>query len=958
VDLEASLGILNITSLEVQGWLNRQALAYDENQQRDENWRRRSLEEQTQLLAAAKPPIVGQGDVKPPHLHKADTLLREHGLHDAAAALQHAAITSSSSTKKPKGPAAVQDSGSNALLDTVSKLHQDEAKEDPYWNKPPAVKQFLLARSSMLLQMQKLSTMTQAQLLRTFDIQIATWPTFMEAVQYFPEACGIKYELSEFYQRYMEGAKVSIRELELGSRMFLADMLERSTDLALQQLGGNCSRKLVEAEFVREFKRSGNCNEAVQYVCKVFKEPSVPTPSWRLTLGKEDNTPRSLGASYRIGQNEQTGTSARRKISGLNTVRMAAQQEKGVTPATPPTEDRYCNADAVSTLRKMLRDDPELGNLPAEQQLRLAARRVNRRIDFAEVPVKDSTAVKRNASQREDDNDDEDEKVSPAKGDKPVMKAKRQGTPVVSCSDGGGGSTPSSGSSDGGSSEGSGDGSASESDCNGGSDDSKEDSDSAGSACGSEDDDSRVSNEEYDTDDGFCVKDGDADPDDANAQKAKKQQPKKAKKELNKSASQETPANKRASSVNSLGTPKKDENASSASHGGNVYFGEDELKKWTVGSEKYKQGFNWPAYIHHKQNYDNYCQFKGLHAARTFKSVIHARLVPAVCAFCGLQRLKWKDYEDAAVILAIEKTLRPSKSTDFALELKQIRIADDKELSLMQNYTAFFENFSYKVAEAEDANRSIKPNVVKSTFKAAVGGHEILKLWLEEVPWRGLNKANARLLRKLREVRSWEQLQRKGITSTSKKQRTEEPDAEDAKPRREGFKKAFRGTRAGKSFALKRRGVRSGGGKKGRSNYGAGNAEGKRTFSKFPAKAHDSTRAGASQRKHPGLDGRGESWHDNKELFECFNSPCHSPFCQRCGRHGHVASECRIPDDAPGINTKGYYQEERKGKARIAGPPPRNNACRAEEDSDDTEADSKSGLNNSHRGSSSRRCLH
>jgi hypothetical protein len=462
-----------------------------------------------------------------------------------------------------------------------------------------------------------------------------------------------------------------------------------------------------------------------------------------------------------------------------------------------------------------------------------------------------------------------------------------------------------------------------------------------------------VSNEEYDTDDGFCVKDGDADQDDANAQKAKKQQPKKAKKELNKSASQETPANKRASSVNSLGTPKKDENASSASHGGNVYFGEDELKKWTVGSEKYKQGFNWPAYIHHKQNYDNYCQFKGLHAARTFKSVIHARLVPAVCAFCGLQRLKWKDYEDAAVILAIEKTLRPSKSTDFALELKQIRIADDKELSLMQNYTAFFENFSYKVAEAEDANRSIKPNVVKSTFKAAVGGHEILKLWLEEVPWRGLNKANARLLRKLREVRSWEQLQRKGITSTSKKQRTEEPDAEDAKPRREGFKKAFRGTRAGKSFALKRRVVRSGGGKKGRSNYGAGNAEGKRTFSKFPAKAHDSTRSGAGQRKHPGLDGRGESWHDNKELFECFNSPCHSPFCQRCGRHGHTASECRIPDDAPGINLKGYYQEEKKGKARIAGPPPRNNAVVAGEESDESE---DRGKHNAQRGSG-RRCL-
>ena len=63
---------------------------------------------------------------------------------------------------------------------------------------------------------------------------------------------------------------------------------------------------------------------------KVFKEPSVLTLSWRWTLGKEDGTPRSLGASDRMGQNEQTGPSARRKISGRSTVRMAAQQEKGV----------------------------------------------------------------------------------------------------------------------------------------------------------------------------------------------------------------------------------------------------------------------------------------------------------------------------------------------------------------------------------------------------------------------------------------------------------------------------------------------------------------------------------------------------------------------------------------------------------------------------------------------------
>jgi len=808
-DLEASLGVLNVTTFEVQGWLTRQALAYDENQRHDEKAR----EKLSQQLKEVKRVIGGQGDAsghvcnsnccehgceKQPHLRKAGALLRCHGMDDVAAALHQAAGISSPSTKSSNRSAATPGSGSQALLNTVSNLHKEGASEDPHWNKPPAVKQFLLARSSMHSQMQKLSTMSPAQLLRTFDIQIATWPTFLEAVQHFPEACGIKHELSMCYQKHMEEARVSIQELELGSRMFLADILDRNTDLAVQQLNGKCNRKLVEAEFVREFKRCGDYNEAVQNVCRVFKQPSVPTPSWRQTLSSDDNTPRALGASYRIGQHEQTGTSARRRASGRDTVRMAAQQEKGVVPSTPLTEDRYHNADAVGTLRKMLKEDPELGNLPAEQQLRMAARRVNRRIDFAKVHAKESRAGKRSASEREDEGDGEEDSAPAAKGDKPTLKAKRSSAPINSGRDGGDESPPSSGSSDGNGSDGSPSGSSDESDGRDGSDDDKENSDSAGSSCGSSDDDSRESEQHYDTGDGFCVGDDEA-SDDGKGKKAKKKDSKQPKlDDIAVAAS----ASKRASSVNSLGTPKKSEGASSVGQGGNIYFGEDELKKWTTGSEKYKQGFNWPAYIHHKQNYDNYCQFKGVHAARTFKSVIHARLVPALCGFCGLKRGLWKEYEDATVILAIEKALRPSKSTDFALELKQIKIADDKELSLMQNYTAFFENFSYKVAEAEDANRTIKPNVVKSTFKTAVSGHEILKLWLEEVPWRGLNKANARLLRKLREVRSWEQLQRKGITSAAKKQRTDDDDSTEARPRQEG-KKPFRGKRAGKAYALK-----------------------------------------------------------------------------------------------------------------------------------------------------------
>jgi hypothetical protein len=846
-DLEVSLGLQNVTAMEVQGWLVRQAVAYNQAHNNASN-----ASNASSLVCNGS--RCAHGDKMHPLLRNADTILRNHGMNDVAAALHQAASTLSPSTKISNRPAVSQNPGAQALLDTVNNLQRDGEEKDPFWDKPPAVKLFLLAREALWVRMQQISTMPAGQLLRVFNTQVATWPTFLEAVQHFPGACGVKYELSEVLQRHIEEAKIGIRDLELGSRLFLADMLERNTDLIMRNSNGHVSRKLAEAEFVRAFKRSGDSNQAVQSVCQALKAPSVPTPSWKETVGEINDTPRALGASYRIGQQNVTSTSARRKIAGRETARMAAQQEMGVEASTPPTEGRYRNADAISTLRKMLKEDPELSNLPAEQQLRIAARRVNRHIDFSVVPVKESSSSKRSASQREDDSEDE-EANSTTRKEKVSLKAKM--LPAHAEPEDGEGDGSSSGSvssSQGG--DDSGDGSTGD----------KENSDEEGSACVSGDEDSRESDEEYESDDGFCV------PDDVDGEEdvGASMKTKRHKQKVSKSASSavkvaEAIASKRDSNVNSLGTPKKSEGASSVSQGGNIYFGEDELKKWTTGSEKYKQGFNWPAYIHHKQNYDNYCQFKGVHAARTFKSVIHAKLVPALCSFCGLKRLKWKTYEDATVILAIEKTLRPSKSTDFALELKQIQIADDRELSLMQNYTCFFENFSCKVAEAEDANRAIKPNVVKSTFKTAISGYEILKLWLEEVPWRGLDKANARLLRKLREVRSWEQLQRKGLTSSVKKRRTDEGENEEAKPRQEG-RKTFRGTRAGKALSLKKRVVRPRGNGRALSNFGsAGSSDKKRSFSKPLDKRAD------DRRKHPGLDQRGESWHENKELFECFH---------------------------------------------------------------------------------------
>lgn len=200
-DLEASLGLLNITAMDVQGWLVRQAVACNQAHQKAAAERRSSL-------GGQKPQQVPSG------CQKAADLLRRCGMNDVATALHQAASNLPLGSKNCS--AAVDHS--RALQDMVSNVQKEGADEDPHWNKPPAVKLFLLARSSMHLQMQKVSTMPTAQLLQTFDIQLVTWPTLVEAVQHFPEACGVKYELSESFQRYIEDAKVSIHELELGSQ--------------------------------------------------------------------------------------------------------------------------------------------------------------------------------------------------------------------------------------------------------------------------------------------------------------------------------------------------------------------------------------------------------------------------------------------------------------------------------------------------------------------------------------------------------------------------------------------------------------------------------------------------------------------------------------------------------------------------------------------------------------------
>jgi hypothetical protein len=439
-------------------------------------------------------------------------------------------------------------------------------------------------------------------------------------------------------------------------------------------------------------------------------------------------------------------------------------------------------------------------------------------------------------------------------------------------------------------------------------------------------------------------------------------------------------ASMRKHAFNSLGTPKKRSAPveklsrhqllklphSAAARQQLVLLGNDDLPMWKVGSAKYKNGFCWESYLHHKQAFDNYTQHRGRYSERTFRSTIHANLVPVVCASCGFSRSKWAMLSDSKLILGIERVLRPSRSTDFALELKALKVVREGDEALQASYCAFAEKFLAKVAEAEDAGRPIKSVVVKAAFKTAIEREVALRTWFEGDRWRGVDHAHSRLLRKLREARSWE-----AISKTVLKAKTSAPTRDDPPESTDAGRDNYR--RAPRRRSNNTRGAHGGGRpignarlNKGQNRFRSGsqNNGDLRNAADKPRGRNNSTasrgaqfkRAGTNsdhdekRRTWQGYDSRGESWHDNGELFECYKKPCNAPFCQRCARHGHTAGTCRVPDGVEGLNTSGYFQDKRPGKVGPKKPPAR----RQSEESDDHQSDDG---DFNRRGGKGRSCL-
>jgi hypothetical protein len=342
-----------------------------------------------------------------------------------------------------------------------------------------------------------------------------------------------------------------------------------------------------------------------------------------------------------------------------------------------------------------------------------------------------------------------------------------------------------------------------------------------------------------------------------------------------------------------------------------VVVGNTKLPVWRMGSEANLQGFNWKTKQHIYHLWEQYMLAEGQHAPKEFKSLIAPELIPVICAETGLRASDWPFLQDSLVIAKIDKALRPTRSTDFALQLQQITLSNGKPGTLLQRYRQFAERFLSKVAEAEAAERPVKDNVVKDAFKDALTSEGVLKMWMREVDWRGVGKAHRRLMRKLKESHSWDKLrdenERKGANKWRKDENGERAPKQWQRRQQDDHVEA--------NFAASKD-IKTKGGEK---------------FLKGKRPSEQKEASSPVRGPQPGLDKRGPSWHTSTNGITCRYTPCKSKFCQRCGNHGHTAETCRMSDDTPGINLQGYFQDKKgkeaqpvsRGSKHEFGPPPK-----------------------------------
>ena len=386
----------------------------------------------------------------------------------------------------------------------------------------------------------------------------------------------------------------------------------------------------------------------------------------------------------------------------------------------------------------------------------------------------------------------------------------------------------------------------------------------------------------------------------------------------------------------------------------------NKLPTWKPGAEIDGRGFNWKTKQKMIHAWEQYQLSEGLHAPKTFKSMIDADLVPLICAECNLEEGDWEVLDDVVLLSAIEERLRPHDSMDFTVQLKKITFSNDASAgTLTQRYRLFAEAFLAKVSEAKAAGCALQENVIKIAFSRAVSTCAILQGWLEQQKWVSASETHRRITNHLKMVDAYETLAGMGEGSNAQQSRNTQPCQQGVPAQHQQHQQAQHQQMQHQQQVQQqqlqhshqqmpsqhppRSAVRQHQQQQ-QFNHQVSSAvnaaltayqqaELRRQAAGPAAPFHHaagtasvnamSTQTQMALPPFPGLDGRGLSWHVCSPLLECRCSPCTTKFCQACGVHGHTVENCRKRlFKNPGANTSGYWSEQQPGRGPMRAPAP------------------------------------
>ena len=345
--------------------------------------------------------------------------------------------------------------------------------------------------------------------------------------------------------------------------------------------------------------------------------------------------------------------------------------------------------------------------------------------------------------------------------------------------------------------------------------------------------------------------------------------------------------------------------------------GSSKLPLWLPGEEKDNRGFYWSTKQFIQNAWRQYMMAEGIHAPRTFKSLISPQLVPAICAETEIPLGDWEHLSDRVLLERIEDRLKPKNATDVINRLRELKISKDTSKgTLSQRYRVYAETFMQRLAEAIECGCTVPEPAIKQAFTSALKQEPAIDSWVHEVKWSTVWDAHRRIVTRLRDYDAWavydgmqknlhmhhvrvdvdQSAARQDFSDSSgKRDRDWERNRDRSAEGRRERDRSWEGRRASEQHSSFIHALSSALQNVASSNYGA--QQGKRAPSTY---------------QHPGLDDRGPHWHRETKFIRCREPNCSAKFCQICGMHGHGAEDCfKRERQTPGINLHGYYQDNK-----------------------------------------------